>query len=56
MVDDQLYALRDDAMRFADDLAARRGLDPLWVRNAIGQAVFLRNVPRLMLPPARGGA
>ena len=56
MADDQLYALRDDAMRFADDLAARRGLDPLWVRNAIGQAVFLRNVPRLMLPPARGGA
>ena len=56
MADDQLYALRDDAMRFADDLAARRGLDPLWVRNAIGQAVFLRNVPRLMLPPARGTA
>ena len=56
VADDQLYALRDDAMRFADDLAARRGLDPLWVRNAIGQAVFLRNVPRLMLPPARGGA
>ncbi len=43
-------------MRFADDLAARRGLDPLWVRAAIGQAVFLRNVPRLMLPPPRGTA
>ncbi len=53
---DEPYALRPDAMRFADDLAARRGLDPLWVRNAIGQAVFLRNVPRLMLPPARGTA
>ena len=53
---DELYALRDDAMRFADDLAARRGLDPLWVRAAIGQAVFLRNVPRLMLPPPRGTA
>ena len=43
-------------MRFADDMAARRGLDPQWVRAAIGQAVFLRNVPRLMLPPARGTA
>ncbi len=53
---DPTYAERDDAMRFADDMAARRGLDPQWVRAAIGQAVFLRNVPRLMLPPARGTA
>ena len=40
-------------MRFADDLAARRGLPADWVRAAIGQAVYLPNVPRLMLPPAR---
>ncbi|MDO5692761.1 MAG: lytic murein transglycosylase B [Pseudomonadota bacterium] len=43
-------------MRFADDMAARRGLPADWVRDMIGQAVFLPNVPRLMLPPARGVA
>jgi membrane-bound lytic murein transglycosylase B len=50
------YLLRDDAMRFADDVAERRSLNPDWVRNAIGQAQFLPRVPRLMLPPARGTA
>ena len=43
-------------MRFADDMAARRGLSAEWTRAAIGQAVYLTNVPRLMLPPARGTA
>jgi len=50
----QLYATREDAMRFADDVAARRNLDPQWVRATIGGARLLPNVPRLMLPPARG--
>ncbi|MET4575178.1 lytic murein transglycosylase B [Ottowia thiooxydans] len=50
------YLLREDAMRFADDLAARRGLDPQWVRSSIGQALFIRSIPRLMLPPPRGTA
>ncbi len=53
---DRPYALRDDAMRWADEVAERRGLDPQWTRLAVGQAVFLRQVPRLMLPPARGMA
>jgi hypothetical protein len=44
------YATRDDAMQFADDMAARRGLDREWVRATIGSARFLPNVPRLMLP------
>ena len=44
------YATRDDAMRFADEVAARRGLDRQWVRATIGGARFLPNVPRLMLP------
>jgi membrane-bound lytic murein transglycosylase B len=44
------YATRDDAMRFADDVAERRGLDRDWVRATIGNARFLPNVPRLMLP------
>ncbi len=48
------YAGRPDAMLFADDLAARRGLDREWVRQAIGQARLLAQVPRLMLPPPVG--
>uniref|UniRef100_UPI00403F18ED lytic murein transglycosylase B n=1 Tax=Acidovorax sp. DW039 TaxID=3095606 RepID=UPI00403F18ED len=51
-----LYAQRGDAMQFADDVAERRGLDREWVRQAIGQARFLSNVPKLMLPPASGTA
>ena len=51
-----LYASRPEALQFADDLAARRDLDREWVRQAIGQARFLPQVPRLMLPPARGTA
>lgn len=41
-------------MQFANDLAERRGLDREWVRQAIGQARLLPQVPRLVLPPARG--
>ena len=50
------YASRPDALEFADDLAARRDLDREWVRQAVGQAQFLPQVPRLMLPPPRGTA
>jgi len=48
------YAGREDAMRFADDVAERRGLDRDWVRATIGSARFLPNVPRLMLPGPPG--
>lgn len=48
------YADRPEAMQFADDLAARRGLEREWVRQMIGQARLLSNVPRLMLPPPSG--
>lgn len=51
-----LYATRDDAMQFADDVAARRNLDRDWVRRTIGGARMLPNVPRLMLPAPRGTA
>ena len=51
-----LYASRPEALQFADDLAARRDLDREWVRQAIGQARFLAQVPRLVLPPAKGTA
>jgi len=48
------YATRDDAMRFADDVASRRNLDRDWVRATIGGARLLSNVPRLMLPGPKG--
>ena len=32
------YAGRTDAMQFAEDMAARRDLDPAWVKDAIGNA------------------
>lgn len=50
------YASRPDALQFADDVAARRDLDREWVRQAIGQARLLPQVPRLVLPPAKGTA
>jgi len=53
---EQPYLLRDDAMRFADAVAERRDLDRDWTRRAIGQAVYLPGVARLMLPPAPGAA
>jgi membrane-bound lytic murein transglycosylase B len=46
----EAYALREDAMRFADDLAERRNLDREWVRQAIGQSNFIPTVQRLMRP------
>jgi membrane-bound lytic murein transglycosylase B len=48
-----LYATREDAMLFADDLASRRNLDPAWVRQAIGQSRFNPTVSRLMQPPTK---
>jgi len=47
-----LYATRPDVMQFADDLAARRDLNPAWVRKAIGQARYSSAVARLMQPAA----
>lgn len=45
------YAQREDAMRFAEELAARRALDPEWVKRTVGQAQNLPQVTRLMQPP-----
>lgn len=44
------YAGREEAMRFADEVAERRGLDPAWVRRMVGQAQQLPVVSRLMQP------
>jgi membrane-bound lytic murein transglycosylase B len=48
------YATREDAMQFADEVAARRHLDREWVRATIGSAKLLPGVPRLMLPAPTG--
>jgi membrane-bound lytic murein transglycosylase B len=45
------YAEREDAMRFAEDVAARRNIDPDWTRRMLGQAQNLAVVTRLMQPP-----
>lgn len=48
------YAARTDAMEFAEDVAARRNIDPAWVRRMIGQAQNLPVVSRLMQPAPLG--
>jgi membrane-bound lytic murein transglycosylase B len=48
------YADRQEAMDFADDVAARRNLDPAWVRRMVGQARQLATVVRLMQPAPPG--
>ena len=48
------YAASDEAMRFADELAQRRDLDPQWTRRAIGSAQQLAVVSRLMQPAPAG--
>lgn len=49
------YAERPDALALAANIASQQQLDPDWVRQTLAQASFLRQVPRLMLPPAGGG-
>jgi len=45
---------RQDAMQLADEIAARRGLDPLWVRDMVAQAHHLPVVVRLVQPAPTG--
>lgn len=52
-VDITVYAQSPVAMAFADDLAQRRGLDPLWVREQIGAARRQPTAIRLSLPAPR---
>ena len=48
------YASRDEVMQAADEIAARRELDPAWVRRMIGQAHYSAQVAKFILPPAVG--
>jgi membrane-bound lytic murein transglycosylase B len=44
------YAGNEAAMKFADEIAQRRGIDAEWVRKIIGEAQNLPVVSRLMQP------
>ncbi len=50
------YGGRDDAMRFADAVAERRGLDAAWIRKALARARFQPLVTRYVMPSATGAA
>lgn len=50
------YGQRDDVMRFAADVAARRGLDAEWVKAQLAQSRFVPNVAKFIMPPPTGTA
>src|SRR5436190_11121157 len=50
------YGAREDVVRFAEEIAARRELDLEWVKNALAQARFMPPVARYIMPPATGTA
>jgi membrane-bound lytic murein transglycosylase B len=51
-----LYGARDDVMRFAEELAAARGLDAAWLREQLAQARYQPQVAKLIMPPPAGTA
>ena len=52
----QSYGNRADAMRAADEMAERLGLDRPWLREIMGQARMVPRIVQLMTPAARGVA
>ncbi|TFY96431.1 lytic murein transglycosylase B [Ramlibacter rhizophilus] len=50
----ETYAGRPEAMRFAQEVAERRGLDAAWTRRALSEARPLAIVQRLMQPAPPG--
>ena len=50
------YGRRDDVMRFASELAERRGLDAADVQAALQQARYMPSVARFIMPPPAGTA
>ncbi len=50
------YAKRPEVMAQAEDIAARRQLDPAWVQKMLGQARQVKGVTKLIAPPAPGTA
>jgi membrane-bound lytic murein transglycosylase B len=49
-----VYAQREDVMRAADDIAARRDLNPEWVRQTLGQARHMAQAVKFIQPPPVG--
>lgn len=50
------YRGREDVLRFAAELAARRDWDPAWVREQLADARHLARVAQLVMPPPAGVA
>jgi len=50
------YGRRDDVMLFADEVAARTGLDAAWLQELLAQARYLPAVARAIMPPPAGSA
>jgi membrane-bound lytic murein transglycosylase B len=50
------YRERDDFIRFAAEVAARRAWDPAWVRDQLSDARQLARVAQLIMPPPAGVA
>jgi len=51
-----LYATRPEVLSAANAIAARMGLEPEWVRNAIGQSRYMPGIARAITPPPVGTA
>jgi membrane-bound lytic murein transglycosylase B len=49
-----LYATRPDVLEAADQMAQRLGLEPQWVRHAIGQSRYMAGIARAIAPPPVG--
>ena len=54
--DSVIYGSRDDVLRFADEVAQRRGIDADSLRRTLAQSRYLPNVARLIMPPPAGTA
>ena len=48
------YGARDDVMRYADEVAERRGLDAAWLKAMLAQSRFQPSVVRYIMPPPAG--
>jgi membrane-bound lytic murein transglycosylase B len=53
-VNGPLYATRTEVLQEADAIAERLGLEPRWVRHAIGQSHYMPGIARAIAPPPVG--
>ena len=50
------YGQREDVLRFAGEIAERRGLDVSWVQAGLARARYQASVARFIMPPPAGTA